>query len=143
MEIAPPFRAHPDVLQVHGHLHAQMRDWEASVKIATTLTETTPERTFGWVHLGLSLRRLGNFPAGIEVLRRGIEVCGKTPTLLLNLACCHARLGKLSEAKECLTQALEFATDQDSKHRFLLRAFNESDLMPVWQSDPSILVGIP
>ena len=142
-EVGPLFRDHPDVLQVHWHLHAQMRDWETSVKVAMTLTETTPERTFGWVHLSLSLRRLGKFPAAIEVLRRGIEVCGKAPTLLLNMACCHACLGKLSQAKEYPMQALEFATDQDSKHRFLLRAFNESDLMPVWQSDPSSLVGIP
>ena len=111
-------------------------------RLPQPLTEGTPERPFGWVHLALRLRRLKKFREAIRVLRHGIETCGETPTLLLSLACCHARVGSHSQAAKCLKRAFELTEDQQARNRLLFRAFDEPDLEPVWQSDPGSLAGI-
>ena len=142
-EISPASREHPDVLKVRWNSCAQAHEWDVCLDIATTLTQIAPERPFGWIHLALSLRRLGKFRAAIRVLRDAIKQFGETPTLLLSLACCHARLRSLSQAAKCLKRAFDLAEDQQARDRLLIRAFDEPDLEPVWQGDRGSLDGLP
>jgi hypothetical protein len=56
--IRPPWRHHPDVLQVRWQIHARRKEWDPCFNLAKSLTQITPERRFGWVHLAFSLHRL-------------------------------------------------------------------------------------
>jgi predicted Zn-dependent protease len=136
-QISGSWQNHPDVLQVRWHLAASHGDWDSCVRISTELTQMTPERSFGWLHLALSLRRLSRFREAIHILRDGIEQCGDIPVLHLSLACCHARLGSLSRARKSLKRTLDLIREPHARNRFLLRAFDEMDLAALWQSAES------
>ena len=134
-EISPEFQDHPDVIQVRWHVAATAAEWDSCIEIAAELTHMTPERSFGWMNLALSLRRLNRFQDAVQVLRQGIEQCGETPTLEINLACCHARLGSVSWASKSLKRAFELVLEPQDRNCLLLRALGEEDLEPVWRAD--------
>ena len=125
---------HPDVLQVRWHLCAQARQWDACEEIARNLTQLAPDRVTGWLQLAQSLRRLNRFKAAAESVRSGLESCGEKPALVLSLACCEARSGRMKRAVECLRQALALAGDWQARNRLLFRAFEETDLDSVWSA---------
>jgi tetratricopeptide (TPR) repeat protein len=132
--ITPVNRTHPDVLHLRWRVHAAAEQWDTSLKIAEGLTAVVPERRFGWVHRGFSLRKLDRQAEALAVYQEAADRFGMNPTFALGLACCHARLGDLAEAKRHLELAMDLAEDKAVQDRLKLRALDEPDLEPLWRN---------
>ena len=133
-KIAAANRAHPDVFQVRWNVYARVAKWDACLDIATALTATVPDRRFGWVHRGFSLRKLNRHSEALAVYGEAVERFGMNPTFALGLACCHARLGDLTAARRHLGLAMSLAEDEMTQQRLNAKARQEPELEPLWHS---------
>jgi predicted Zn-dependent protease len=127
-KISAQNRAHPNVLQVRWRIEAKAGKWEACLEIATALTQVTPERRFGWLHLAMSLRKLNRTAEAKRVLISVLDKFDANTTFPYYLACYCARLGETNEAKGWFTLALANATTDQERERIVLRARDEPDL---------------
>jgi tetratricopeptide (TPR) repeat protein len=129
---------HPETLQVRWHLAEAARQWERCAEIARALTQVASERSFGWVHLALSLRRLHQYREAISTLHETIAQFGDSPALQLNLAGCYAALKQLPDAERCLERAFQLTPGSPARQRLSLRVYEEPDLEPVWNSSSQV-----
>ena len=90
--------------------------------IATALTQMTPDRRFGWLHLACSLRRLNRIEEAKEVLVKVMDKCEANSTFPYSLACYSAQLEQISEAKGWFTLALANAKTAAERERIKVRA---------------------
>src|SRR5215208_7895889 len=56
--ISAPFRTHPDVLEIRFLMNAVLRQWDAGLNVARTLTRIAPDRLTGWVATANALHGL-------------------------------------------------------------------------------------
>ena len=131
--LAPANRAHPDLLQVRWRVYAKAGKWAACLDIATSLTQMTPRRRFGWVHRAISLDRLQRPAEAKELLLSAVEKLGPCSTFAFHLACVCARLGQLVEAKRWVKQAIGLAQDRATLDRLRLRVLDEPALEEFWR----------
>ena len=126
-------RTHPNVLQVRWRIYAKAEKWDACLDIATALTQMTPDRRFGWVHLAMTLRKLNRVAEARDVLLSVLDKFEPNTTFPYYLACYCANLGDLEAARTWLAKALSTARDEEEAGRIKLRAMNESDLELLWK----------
>ena len=126
-------RAHPNVLQVRWRIYAKAEKWDACLEIARTLTNMTPDRRFGWVHLAMTLRKLDRCTEAKAVLLSVLDRFEANTTFPYYLACYCASLGQTSEAKGWLERAFAQATGNEERKRLKLRALQDPDLEPLWR----------
>jgi len=128
-KITANLRAHPDVLEVRWQIYAKEKKWDACLDIARAITQLSPDRPFGWIHLSYSLHELQRTQEAWDNLNAVCEKFPKVPTIFYNLACYACRLGDLPEALTLLGKTFEM---EDSK-RLKLLALHDPDLEPLWK----------
>ncbi len=94
-----------------------------------------PKSMTRWLGFGWCLKRLGRLPEAINVLTRGIDLCGDDPILAYNLSCYHSLAGNVPAAIEYLTKAIS------SDDRFRSLTSCESDFDPI-RNDPRFVAVI-
>lgn len=103
--ISSAMRLHPEVLEMEWQIHAKTKNWEQCVAVARKYTETTPKKSFGWVHLSFALHELKRTQ---EAHYNLIGILGQFPEdwlMRYNLACYSCQLGNLEEATRWLVGA--------------------------------------
>lgn len=129
-EIEPILRAHPDVLKVRIEVYVAAEQWDYVVEVARTLAHELPRDSFGHVHLAEALHGLGQTEEAWRTLVRVAHRFPKEWRVSYNLARYATRLGSLTEARELLSEAFTLGDARALK----LRALDEPDLQPLWES---------
>lgn len=104
-------------------------EWEAALEPFTRAIADGRGALEAWLGLGWCRKRLGDLPAAIAALERGVAVFPRQAILLYNLACYHALAGDVAAAVERLTQAISL----DPRFRDLTGT--EHDFDPI-RADP-------
>src|SRR5262245_4740346 len=74
--IAPPIRAHPDVLRVRHDVYAAAKKWELAAAVAQAIAQAVPHDAFGFVHLAYVLHEMRRTKEARSVL---LPVVGRFP----------------------------------------------------------------
>jgi hypothetical protein len=129
--IRPPWRHHPDVLQVRWQIHARRKEWEPCFNLAKSLTQITPERRFGWVHLAFSLHRLNRTEEAREILLYALDMFEPNATMAFYLSRYCCRLGDVQGGRQWLGKAFELTRQNTERRHLKERALTEPDLAPL------------
>lgn len=124
--LSPLSRAHPDVLELRWHLHAQAKQWEACLVVAQRMIEFGPQRAEAWIHRSFALHELKRTQEAHDQLRPGLKLFPGVWTIPYNLACYCAQLGLLDDARQWLRKAT--AIDSEAVKR---SAADDPDLQPL------------
>lgn len=81
-------------------------DWEAALGPFARALADGRGALEAWLGIGWCRKRLGDLPAAIEALERGLEAFPRQAILLYNLACYHSLAGDVAAAVDRLTQAI-------------------------------------
>jgi tetratricopeptide (TPR) repeat protein len=127
--IAPPLRAHADVLEVRWHIYAQAKKWDACLDITGALIKLDPDRAEGWIHRSFALHELKRTQEAFDQLLPVVDRFPKVWTIPYNLACYCAQLGRLDQCEEWFRKAM--AIDERTVKR---QAIDDPDLKPLWDS---------
>jgi predicted Zn-dependent protease len=122
-------REHPDALQIRWTLAARRSAWTECLQLAERLTQQTPDRWFGWLHLAESLHRLGRTA---EAYERLLTVAGdfeSNPTLPFFLARFAVALGRPNDARRWLRQARVSAENRGAAAELRRRLEDEPTLL--------------
>ena len=128
-EITPALRTHPDVLEVRWHIYAHAQKWEACVDIAWAIIKLDPNRPDAWIHRSFALHELKRTQEAFDHLVPVSDRFPKVWTIVYNLACYCAQLGRLDECQAWFKQAM--AIDEHTVKRV---AIDDPDLKPLWDS---------
>lgn len=104
-------------------------EWEAALVPFTRALDEDGGPLEAWLGLGWCRKRLGDLPAAIAALERGLAVFPRQAILLYNLACYLSLAGNVAAAVDRLTQAISL--DQ----RFRDLTGTEHDFDPI-RADP-------
>ncbi len=95
----------PDVLMARVELAMAESDWEAVTTLCPDLVVANPADERPWIAWGYALRELQQITTAREVLLRAEHAILKPSVLVdYNLACYHALLGDLKEARRRLNK---------------------------------------
>jgi tetratricopeptide (TPR) repeat protein len=122
-------RAGPAASLLEGEALRAAGEWEAALAPFRRATVGDRGRMEAWLGLGWCLKRLGDMPAAIDALERGLAAFPRQAILLYNLACYHSLAGDVALAVDRLSQAIAL----DPRFRDLTGA--EHDFDPI-RSDP-------
>lgn len=127
----PVNRVSLDVLELEWGIHAQTESWMKAREVAETILRLAPERSFGWIHLAYSLRRVegGGLESAWNLLRPAFDRFPQERMIAYNLACYAAQMGRLDDGWEWLLKAVEL-TGQPQAIKEM--ALHDSDLEPLW-----------
>ena len=127
-QIAPRFRAHPDVLHVRCRVYAAAKKWDLAAEIAEAIAKLVPQDAFGFVQLAYALYELKRIKEAREVLLLIVDKFPDDCLIRYNLACYEGQLGNLVEARDWLLRA--FASPGGLELR--QSALSDPDLEPLW-----------
>ncbi len=117
----------PDVLAVRGELHLAAKHWELLTGVGRELTTRAPAVEQGWIYWAYALRELQRIAEAKAVLLEAEPRHGRTSaTLHYNLACYHALLGEMGEARARLKTAFRMHPE------FKEAARADPDLKSLW-----------
>lgn len=125
-EIPAEQRHLPPVLQVRLEIYLRMGKYEGMATIAEHLTKALPEDSQNWISLAYAQRRYLDLQTAEKTLLEAQKRFPEEATIPFNLACYACQLGKLDEAKEKLTKAIEM------EPAFKKAALEVEDLKPIW-----------
>jgi predicted Zn-dependent protease len=128
-KISPPFRIHPDVLEVRWQIHAKRKWWIAACEIAKAICELAPERPSGWLHQAHSLRELGCTEKAWKLLQEGAVRLPESSAISYGLARYACLLGREQEAAQWFERAMK----REDRSKIARMALEESDLKPLWR----------
>lgn len=136
-KISPELKDHLLVLNSRWQVAAAMRDWDAALKAAQRMVETSPNRPEGWIHRSYALRRAksGGLQPAWDALEPAVGKFPTVSTIPYNIACYAAQLGKLGEAWDWLHRAIEAGEDVRTIKEMALR---DEDLRALWDRIKSI-----
>jgi len=101
-----PDRLGPAASILEGEALRAAGEWEAALGPFSRAVADGRGALEAWLGLGWCRKRLGDLPAAILALERGLAVFPRQAILLYNLACYHSLAGDVAAAVERLTQAI-------------------------------------
>lgn len=104
--ISPADRAQPEVIALHVEIAMAASSWARVVTLAKKLAAATPSDERPWIAWAYALREKQRVADARDVLLRGESAINEpSPLVDYNLACYHALLGDLAEARRRLKRA--------------------------------------
>jgi len=122
-------RLGPTASLLEGEALRASGDWAQAIGPFLRAVAGDTGRLEAWLGLGWCHKRLGDLPAAIDALERGLAAFPAQAVLLYNLSCYHSLAGDVTAAVDRLTQAIGL----DPRFRDLTGA--EHDFDPI-RSDP-------
>jgi tetratricopeptide (TPR) repeat protein len=110
-------RAHADVEQLRVYILMRARRWDEALAACTSLRESHPELSLGFIHGAFCLHELGRTAEAMQMLLAGPASLLREPVYFYNLGCYHAVLGNPEEAQNCL----QMSFNMDDKFREIAR----------------------
>jgi len=126
--IAPLFRAHPEVLECRVQILIAAKQWDNALIVAETLTEQIPGRPVAWVAMAECLQGKGDLEGAYEALAEVGEQFAEHPEVTYKLAVLAALIGQIQEAEDWLERCMDVGGP-----KWKLRALNDPALQAVWQ----------
>jgi len=126
--LAPEVRHRPQVILLRVMIYNNLNRWEEASIVGTGALRHYPDFGALYVATAYALRHYSGPAEAKAVLVAGEPFLENEAAFHFLLACYDSALGHLDEAREGLKRAFEL--DQD----FRLKALDESDLAPVWDS---------
>jgi predicted Zn-dependent protease len=132
--IRPPYRRHPDVLELDWVIGARRAAWRECLTIARTLIEVAPDRASGYLHQAYALRRVpeGGLQSAWEALRPAADRFPSESLVVYNLACYACQMGDPAAARQWLARLWKTTTTPGEKEHWLKLALGDRDLAPLW-----------
>ena len=129
-QVAPEYRNHPDVLEVHWSLHAHERQWAEALRIADEELARSPGDAAGWLHRAYALRRVsgGGLPKAWEALLPAAKKFPAEPVIAYNLSCYACQMQQLDAARTWLHRAI----NAGRKDAIKKMALADDDLKTLW-----------
>jgi tetratricopeptide (TPR) repeat protein len=127
-KICPGNRVVPDVLAVRWQIYTLAGRHDSALPVAEALVKAAPDRYPGYIWRAHSLNELGRTSEAVEAL---LPAARKFPTLGIipfQIACYHAALGQLHDAKTWLQCA--FASPEADSLK--LKALDDPKLKELW-----------
>ena len=124
-----PDRDGPAASLLEGEALRAAGEWAAALEPFARAVAGERGRLEAWLGLGWCRKRLGDLPAAIDALERGLLAFPRQAILLYNLACYHSLAGDVAAAVDRLTKAISL----DARFRDLTGA--EHDFDPI-RTDP-------
>jgi predicted Zn-dependent protease len=129
--LAPAVQEHAEVLQLRWTLASRREDWRECLRLADGLVRQAPERRFGWLHLALSLHKLGRTAEAYDRLLAAADQFEASATLPFFLARFACALGRLDAGRHWLAVALADADRTGTGRELRRRAQDEPDLASI------------
>jgi predicted Zn-dependent protease len=123
-------RFHPQVLLARWEIYAREQHWEYAHTIAHGLVALAPDEPAGWINRSFALHQMKRTQEAWHALLPAVKKFPKNPTVAYNLACYACQLGKLTEARDWLTRAIE--TGDGNKIKSLAK--EDPDLKPLFDA---------
>jgi len=98
--------SHPDVLEVRFDVEAAEKKWEECAKVGKMLTELSPKRASGWLHLAYALHELKRTPEANTILEGVLSRFSRNWLVRYNLACYQCQMGNKEAAWRRLNEAI-------------------------------------
>ena len=127
-QVGPPWRSHPDVLEIQWHVLARHKSWNECAEIAHELIRQVPERVSGWIHLSFALHELKLTEDAYANLAGLLKKFPDEPVIPYNLACYCCQLGRFPEAKQWLRSTFKLKRGAGMVNK----ALQDPDLKPLW-----------
>ena len=128
--IAPAWRAHPQVLAVRYEIYAWSHRWDLAAEVAEMLVGAFADHASAWVSLAYAVRRKtgGGISQAREILTKARSLFPAERLIPYNLACYDCQLGDEAGALQWLRQAIALGNKQEIKQM----ALKDMDLQPLW-----------
>jgi len=121
--VTPESRAHPDVLEVHWQVCANLDEWEEALALANAIARNVPCEPKGYIYTASSLRELDRVDEAYLVLLQAVEGFPDDEMILYDLACICCCLKRPQEARNWLSRAVDVGGDEIAK-----RSLDDPDL---------------
>jgi len=129
-KITPVLKAHPTVLFTRWDIYAMGKKWDYAFILADSLLNYFPEESRVWINRSSALHEMRRTKEALEKLLPAVPKFPGNSTIPYNLACYACQRGKLDEAKGWLEIAFKVGDPKEMK----LRALDDPDLQPLWES---------
>lgn len=93
------------VLMERGEKAFKEQKWADAVASFDAATKADPKNRRAWARLGASLHAANDFNRAAAAWQKAIDI-EKSPSLMYNLACAHARAGRTEDALRWLAEAV-------------------------------------
>jgi tetratricopeptide (TPR) repeat protein len=124
-KLPEPLKAQPAVLTVWLEVYQRWEKWSEAEFVAARLFDLQPDEPSWAVALAYATRRTRGLALANEILQQAGEKFPDCATILFNLGCYAAQLGRTDEALGYVRRAIEL--DED----FASIASSDSDLAPI------------
>lgn len=128
--IAPLYRAHPDVLALRWEIYRRAKKWDYALAVAEGLAEAAPNDPRGWIKLCQTLYFTKKVQQAYDLATLKLRDFLSHWEFHYDIACYACLLGKRQEAEDFLKKAMELG---DAKQVTLL-ARADKDLEALWMS---------
>lgn len=126
--IAPLFRAHPEVLELRVSILMAGKKWDDALVIAETLTDQLPGRPAAWVAMAECLHQKGETESAYQTLMGIADEFTRHAEITYALARYAALVGEFKEAEEWLKLAFEAGGP-----KLKLKALDDPALKEFWE----------
>ncbi len=124
-ELPEDFKRQPLVLTVWLEVYQRWEKWSEAEFVATRLFDLQPEEPSWAVALAYATRRTRGLTLANDILEEAAKKFPECATILFNLACYAAQLGRTNQALDYLHRAVEL------DESFATIAKSDSDLDPI------------
>lgn len=125
--ISTSLQDHPDVLLLHWHVCAKLKDWKSCADLGKRLVTVAPDEISSWQNHANSLFYEKRYQEAFDALFPAIEKFPKEWSVPYNLACYECQMGKLEEAMSWFKMALALGNAAEVKKQ----ALRDPDLGPL------------
>lgn len=112
-QIEPEMHAQPEVLGMRACIYQELKQWAPMRDVSLLLCAQHPDEPQWPIMLAYATRRCLTIEDALPILEKAAGRFPEEGTILFNLACYHAQLGSLDDARARLNEAIA----QDAKWR--------------------------
>lgn len=115
-----------EALSLLGMAHFLSKDFQSAAKVFETLTRQFPLSKGGWINLGATLNRLGEFRRAVDALRRAVQRDRRCADAWYNLGFAQRGMNMTTMAISAYREALKLNPRMADAHLNLGRIYADS-----------------
>jgi len=120
------FQSIPLILIFRVEIYRMAENWGKMAEISRHLCGAQPAEAGHWLNYSYGARRSESVEAARDILTRAKKLFRNNAMIWFNLACYHAQLGELNEARVHVAEAMRIQPD------FRETALKDPDLEALW-----------
>jgi predicted Zn-dependent protease len=121
-------RGHPDVLDLRFEICVAAGMYQDALAVADALVRGFSKRVQSWINRANALHLLGRHDEAFRLLKPLANRYPKNAAIAYNLACYAARMGRYSDARWWILEAIQLGENR----ALVAKALEDRDLKGIW-----------